>query len=87
MIVSFKDCLVHQNSLLQNPKSQPVYVSYMFLFFFGILSLVFLKSMFLKIKRRVSVYCLQFLEPGRSKVVCFTDLASKYHIIRALVQI
>ena len=32
--------------------------------------------MFLKIKRRVNVYCLQFFEPGRSKVVCFTDLAS-----------
>ena len=33
-ILSFKDCLVYQNSFLQIPKSQPGYVSYMFLFLF-----------------------------------------------------
>ena len=32
--------------------------------------------MFFKIKTRVNVYCLQFFEPGRSKIVCFTDMAS-----------
>ena len=37
---------------------------------------MFLKSMFFKIKTRVNVYCLQFFEPGRSKIVCFTDMAS-----------
>ena len=35
-----------------------------------------LNSMFLEIKRRVNVYCLQFFESGRSKVVCFTDMSS-----------
>ena len=76
MIICFKDCLLYQNSFLRIPKSQPVYVSYMFLNFFCILSLMFLKSMFFKIKTRVNVYCLQFFEPGRAKIVCFTDMAS-----------
>ena len=50
-ILSFKDCLVYQNSFPQIPKSQPDYISYMFLNFFRILSLMLFKSMFLKIKR------------------------------------
>ena len=32
-ILSFKDCLVYQNSFLQIPKCQPGYVSYIFLNF------------------------------------------------------
>ena len=50
-ILSFKDCLVYQNSFPQIPKSQPDYISYIFLNFFRILSLMLFKSMFLKIKR------------------------------------
>ena len=34
-MLSFRDCLVYQNSFLQIPKSQPGYVSYTFLIFFA----------------------------------------------------
>ena len=27
-------------------------------------------------EKNLNVYCLQFFEPGRSKVVCLTDMAS-----------
>ena len=39
-------------------------------------------------EKNLTVYCLQFFEPGRSKVVCSTFYRyCKYHIIRAMVQI
>ena len=54
-ILSFKDCLGYQNSLLQIPKYQPGSVSYIFLFLFCILQffILFFKSMFLEIKKDV----------------------------------
>ena len=45
-ILSFKDCLV-QNSFLKIPKSQPGYVSYIFLIFFAFWVFCFLKAFFL----------------------------------------
>ena len=53
-ILSFKDCLVYQNSFLQIPKSQPGYVSYMFLNFFAFCAFMFHKNVFLKIKKTCS---------------------------------
>ena len=47
-ILSFKDCLVYQNSFLQIPKSQPGYVSYMFLNFFAFCAFMFHKNMLKK---------------------------------------
>ena len=55
-ILTFMDCLIYQNSFLQIPKSQSDYFSCMFFKFFCILSLMFHKSMFLKVKTT----CKQF---------------------------
>ena len=53
-ILSFKDCLVYQNSFLKIPKSQLGYVSYVFLDLFTIFGLVIFKDMFIIIKKTTS---------------------------------
>ena len=58
-ILSFKDCLVYQNSFLQIPKCQPGYVSYIFLNFLHFEPYVSLKRRvvpvfpYVSLKRRV----------------------------------